>query len=273
MRGRIGSKVLLIAGAAVLTVLLYLAPKKSMKQPGKPELQNTDFNISDLLLFQEKNLDELEKARVQNWKNMLNEQQEENLGIYDSLASLWDKKSMYALSGHYYNQKAALDQEEESYLQAAYRFFDAYKQAVDSSMRVAMVSAAIESYSRVLELNPENENAKTDLGILYAEGTAQPMKGIKLLQEVVAGNPEHENAQLNLGILSVRSQQFDKAVSRFQKVLAINPQRQDARLLLAQTYMQTGENNLAAEQLEIYKAAATDPEVIEKVDRMLEKLK
>ncbi|MBK7682250.1 MAG: tetratricopeptide repeat protein [Bacteroidetes bacterium] len=96
--------------------------------------------------------------------------------------------------------------------------------ANDSMIQSLLVGKAITNYQKVLELNPNNLNAKTDLGACYADGTSEPMKGIMLLRDVVAADPNHEMAQYNLGMLSVKSGQLDKAIERFQKVPEINPQ-------------------------------------------------
>ena len=80
-----------------------------------------------------------------------------------------------------------------------------------------MMGSRRSSHGKVLAINPDNLDAKTDLGICYAEGTTTPMQGIMLLREVVEKNPG-ANAQFNLGILSVRSGQYDKALERFSKV-------------------------------------------------------
>jgi tetratricopeptide (TPR) repeat protein len=273
MPGKGTVKVLLVSGALILTVLLYLAPKKALKPATPSAAPKAAFSFNDLLKFQEKNLDAREKRQSDAWLESLKASDNGNLSLYDSLASLWDGKRMFALSGHYYEEKAGRDKAEQSYLRAAYRYFDAYKQAVDSTMKEAMVSRAISNYEKVLEVNPGNDDARTDLGVLYAEATPQPMKGIRLLQEVVASNPSHENAQLNLGILSVRSQQYDKALARFDNVLKINPQRHDVMVLKAQVYMQMGKKREAVEELEKYKRVATDAETTAQVDRLLDELK
>lgn len=49
------------------------------------------------------------------------------------------------------------------------RYFDAFKSGKDSLEASYFLSAAITSYNKVLELNPSNLNAKTDLGILYCK--------------------------------------------------------------------------------------------------------
>ncbi len=265
MLGRNGSKFLFVAGALVLVIVLYVAPKKSMKQ--KTPVTGNTFDMNDMVLFQENTLSQPEKEQVSVWKDSI---RNGSYGYYDSLAGLWDQRGIYTLSAWFYDEKAEADGDEQSYLQAAYRYFDAYKQAVDTSLRDAMVESAIRCYNKVLELNPSNDNAKTDLGILYAEATPQPMKGIMLLREVVDRNPQHEHAQLNLGILSVKSGQLEKAVQRFRTVLDINPARSEVRLMLARTYLELGIKDSAAMELEAYKASQKDPARVEEADRILE---
>ena len=121
----------------------------------------------------------------------------------------------------------------------------------------------------MLDLNPANLNAKTDLGICYAEGTAEPMKGILLLREVVEQDPKHANAQFNLGILSVRSGQMDKAIERFEKVLEIQPDKVEARYLLGRTLLQTGKTEKGIAQLQQIEKYTSDPQVLEEVNKLI----
>jgi Tfp pilus assembly protein PilF len=62
--------------------------------------------------------------------------------------------------------------------------------------------------------------------------TSTPMQGILMLREVIAKEPEFEPALFNLGILSIRSNQFGKAVERFKQILKINPANSKAALNL-----------------------------------------
>jgi len=270
-------QIFLIAGAAILSAALYLAPRKAplaekMNLP-EPSAKQV-FSFEDLLVFQNKNLSEAERTKSETWlKDLQQPSSRMNLTLYDSLAVIWDSKKMFALSAYYYEQKAEKDNSEKSYIKASFRYFDAYKMAVDSVMKTNMVGKAIKNYTKVLELNPKNLNAKTDLAVLYAEATPEPMKGIMMLREVIAENPNHENAQLNLGFLSVKSNQFDKALERFDKVLEINPAHIDAYLFKAQVYIQKGEKQKAIDNFEQYKKLSTDIAAIKEVNEYIAELK
>jgi tetratricopeptide (TPR) repeat protein len=270
-------QIILIAGAATLSVALYLAPRKASVAEKtaliKPSSKQ-EFSFEDLLVFQNKNLSAAERTKSETWlKDLQQPASRMNLSLYDSLAAIWDSKKMFVLSAHYYEQKAEKDNTEKSYINASFRYFDAYKMAVDSVMKTSMVGKAIKNYTKVLELNPKNLNAKTDLAVLYAEATPEPMKGIMLLREVIAENPKHENAQLNLGFLSVKSNQLDKALERFDKVLEINPAHIDAYLFKAQVYIQKGEKQKAIDNFEQYKKLSTDIATIKEVNEYIAELK
>lgn len=270
-------QIVTIAGALVLTVALYSAPRKSSSQ--KPVVtalqdQKQDFNFEELLSFQKKNLSAENLQNTENWIAQLNQPASRvNLNLYDSLAKVWDEKKMFPLSAHYYELKSEKDNSEKSFLNAAYRYFDAYKEAIDSNYKASMVDKAVKNYLKVIELNPKNLDAKTDLGVLYAEGTPEPMKGIMLLREVVAENPKHENAQLNLGFLSVKSGQFEKALERFNKVMEINPKRIDVYLYKAQTFEQMGDKQKAIEEFENYNNTSSNFEMIAEVKKHISELK
>jgi len=122
------------------------------------------------------------------------------------------------------------------------------------------------------------------LGICYAEGTNNPMQGITMLKEVVEKDPNHENALLNLGFLSVKSNQFDKALERFNKVLQINPSRIDMYVLqinpsridmyvfIGQTYVQMGNNEEAIKSFETYKSLSNNTKAIAEIDSYIKEL-
>ena len=193
------------------------------------------------------------------------------MNLIDSLGKMWDRLNMPQVASHYYELVAEKNQDEKSWINTAYRYYDAFRMTGDSTLRKVFVEKAISSYQNVLKINPDNLDAKTDLGLCYAEGTSSPMQGIMLLREVVAKNPEHEMAQFNLGILSLKSGQYDKAVERFQKVLEINPSNKEARFLLGRTYSSMGKKDLALQNLNMIKESY-DSQFNEEVKNLINKI-
>ena len=181
------SKSTLIGVSAVVLVgLLFLLPrhKKGDKVADIPVTNS--FSIDQFEQQAKLSLDTTQLHQI----DALNSLKEPER--FDSLAAFWDRISVPGLAAKYMELLAKGTPTEKSYINAAYRYFDAWKQAQDSLSRDYFVGKAIASYSEVLKINPENLNAKTDLGICYAEGTNNPMQGITMLKEVVEKDPNHE---------------------------------------------------------------------------------
>lgn len=269
---RIGNKqVLFVAGAILLSAILYFAPREQKSVGEKANASPSAFSFEGLLTQAKNQLKRQELEPIRQVESSLSKDTT-NLALLDSLGKLWDLAQFPVVSSHYFEQIALLKSGEKNWINAAYRYFDAFKTTGDSTLRSIMVGKAIESYNKVLELNPANLDAKTDLGVCYAEGTGNPMQGILMLREVVKENPEHENAQFNLGILSVRSGQMEKAAERFEKVLSINPKRVEARYILGQTYMKLGNTEKALLNLEQVKKESSDPQLIEEVNSLISQI-
>ena len=239
-----------VAGAVVLTVALYFAPSEVKQNKTTPSV-TTDrpaVDFEGILSEAKKSLQNQDLKQIES----LEQAARNGEGDTATLAQLgrkWDDAGLPQISSHYFDLVAQLKPGEKEWLNAAYRYFDAFKMSSDSAAKAMMVQKAIDCYKAVITLNPGNLDAKTDLGVCYAEGTPNPMQGIMMLREVVQEKPTHENAQFNLGILSVKSGQLDKAVDRFNKVLEINPAREDAGFLLARCYADLGQKQKAVELL------------------------
>lgn len=274
MSGFSKNQVYTIIGAFVLLILLYLAPtnsKENKNNESRKSGSSSEFNFQ-IYLDSVKNTLNTEQLTKLNQSEISLEKVDESI-LYDSLGKTWDIYKQPGISAYYFEKLSSLEPNETNYLNTAYRFFDAYKLTKDSISINWMLNKAIRNYTKVLELNPNNLDAKTDLGVLYAEGTSDPMKGIMLLREVLKANPNHENAQMNMGILSLKSQQHDKALGRFKKVLEINPKNINAYIYLGNTYLEMGSNEKAIESFEKIKTLNNDPLFIQDLNKYIDQIK
>jgi cytochrome c-type biogenesis protein CcmH/NrfG len=139
------------------------------------------------------------------------------------------------------------------------------------------VEGAIRNYEKVLELNPDNLQAQTAIGVASVEGSSQlgvmPMKGIGILKEVLNKDPENVDAMTNLGYFAIQSGQFEKAVERFEKVLSIDPQNAEAYIYLTDAYLSQEKIEKGVETLEKYKSLVDDPLVKKQVDDYIKEIK
>jgi tetratricopeptide (TPR) repeat protein len=192
--------------------------------------------------------------------------------VQKQLALKWDDVNQPAPGAFYYEMLAKEDNSYPNWLRAGDLFTDAYQGTKDTLSQPGLIQKAIETYKKALELKPQSLEAKTGLGVAYVSGTPNPMQGISLLLEVVKQDPKNSKANMNLGLFSIKSGQFDKAVSRFKTVIEVNP-TPDAWFYLASAYENLGEKNEAITAYEKSKELAADPALSEYVDRKVQELK
>ncbi len=266
-----GKQIAIIAGCAALAALLYFAPRKqSDNAEHKKENVLSGFNFESFIAAEKQHLNQDQLSRVEGLESEI-KKNNTNDSLFIQLASVYDSAKVPVAAGYYYEQLATRSSSEKAWLGAAFRYFDGFKTAADSALHAEMLAKAIATYKKVLEINPKNLDAKTDLGVCYTE-TPQPMQGIQLLRDVVAENPKHEQAQMNLGILSVRSRQYDKAVDRFNKVLEINPARTSMHVFIGECYAEQGNLQKAKEEFIAYKKTGNDPALLKQVNMYLEEI-
>jgi tetratricopeptide (TPR) repeat protein len=272
-------QILLVLGTVILTVGLALSPSQVNMKPNSNapkaspnQAASQELNAEALLKSAKSALTKEQLAQLDQLELGLKVNGEKDTAVLDQIGRFWDRQGIPAASAIWFEKKSEQQKTEKSFLDAAYRYFDSFKLAQDSGLKDLFVAKAISNYTKVLDLNPDNLDAKTDLGACYAEGTGEPMKGIMLLRDVVSKNPNHEMAQYNLGMLSVRSGQFDKAVERFKKVLEINPQRTQLYYYLGQIYLQEGDTTKALESYKSFIKKSEDYEAVSQVGQMVKEL-
>ncbi len=197
---------------------------------------------------------------------------DEKLGILKQLAEKWDDVDQPAPAGFYYQEIASAESTLKNWLTAGDRFTQAYENSTDSVAQPVMVQHAATSYKKASELDPKNLDAKAGLGIAYVNGAGAPMEGIQMLLEVVKLQPDHIKANMSLGLFSIKSGQYDKAVTRFKTVIEHRP-NPEAWFYLASTYESLGMNGEAIAAYEKSKELAADPSLSAYVDKKISELK
>lgn len=167
---------------------------------------------------------------------------------------------------------------------------------------------AIQSYQKVLELDPNFAEAHNNLGIIHQEMgdwekaleayqksvATKPWyerghnnrgiilhflgrneEALEAFQEALALNPHNLESYLNMGILFKNQGQIEKAIESCQKALAINPFQGETHYNIGLFYEQTGNFDTAIRHYQkfIQLASPTHGELILKVQRHLNFLK
>lgn len=257
---------LLIAGALLLVVLLYFAPKNREQQHEGEGHDHSEHSSADPIAGAKKMLSETTLQTIE-------ELEKQNTAeAFDKIVAILDTAQQPLASALYAEKSARLKNTEEAWQNAADHFFFAASFTIPSEKQLAY-DGAIRSYEKVLELNPNNTDAQINLGACYVEASSEPMKGIGLLRAVLEKDSNNIKAHLNLGLFSVKSAQYDKAIERFNKILGIDPNYIEAYLYIGDVYEQKGDINNAIKNYELYVSAVKNPTIAADVTRYIEKLK
>ncbi len=190
----------------------------------------------------------------------------------DSLAKLYRGAGKFDSAAWFAKEVSTFLQTKESFLKAGDYYYQAFTFADDASKQQKLAEDARVFFTKVLDIEPTNLEAKTKMAMTYVSSST-PMKGILMLREVIAQDPKNELALFNLGMLSVQSGQYDKAIERLEELDKINPENIQGQLLLGVAYMNKGNKAKAKQQFEKVKKLDKDPSVQATADSYLKDLK
>ncbi|GGF15831.1 hypothetical protein GCM10011383_28930 [Hymenobacter cavernae] len=193
------------------------------------------------------------------------------LRLATDLAVKYKAVEKFDSAGYYYEQVAQARPGEQAWKRAADEYFEAFSFAATEERAKLLSTKARELYDRVLKNNPDNLDAKTNLGMAYM-ASDNPVQGVTLLREVLATDPRNEKALYNLGVLSIQSNQYDRAVDRFQELVKVNPENVNGQFYLGVALAQTGAKEEAKAAFLKAKSLSTDPSLAASVDEQLQKL-
>ncbi|MFN0156756.1 MAG: hypothetical protein ACKVRP_01635 [Bacteroidota bacterium] len=96
----------------------------------------------------------------------------------------------------------------------------------------SLLAKTIATYTRYLEMRPEDPNARVDLGICYFEmGRSDSTQAgryfsmaINEMESTIKANPTHQSAAFNLGIVTLFAGNTTQSTSWFKRAVEINPE-------------------------------------------------
>ena len=102
------------------------------------------------------------------------------------------------------------------------------------------MAQALQSYQKVIELDPAQVEAYNNMGILYQDlGDFNRAQGA--YQKALEINPHYEKAQNNLGTLFYLNNRYEESIAAFQKALDINPRNIESYCNLGALYKKIGQ--------------------------------
>lgn len=265
------TRIILVAVSALLILALFMLPKVVVENEGQLTEGSTDSTTQEdpHMDTPEALLNNITLLRIAYQQTSENQKK----AIFaDSLAAQYAEAGKFDSAGWYAEEAARFFNTEESWIKAGDSYYQAYTFALDPVKQAQLAEKTREYLQKVLEVNPQNLEAKNKVAMTYLSSDA-PMQGILMLREVLAEDPKNELALFNLGMLSIQSRQYDKAIDRLKELIEINPAHIQGQLLLGLAYMESGDKQKARQQFEKVKQMDKDPAVQATVDSYLKDLK
>lgn len=268
------TQIAVISGSLLLIVLLLFAKTNLLpKEQAVKTTEQTEPNSATLTKMVESAIAGLssgDKEAIQKLDEAIKTSSDKK-SAFENMIRMWDSLRNPSIAAYYMEQASEVSPSESNWMETANRYYAATR-FVEESSRPILFAKAKECFEHVLELNPNNLDAKINLASCYVEGGADPMKGIGMMREIEKTDSNNVNLQLNFAFFSEKSGQWDKAISRFEKVLKIQPDFIEAYLHLADAYQQKGDKAKAIESLQKYIALVDDIAIKTEVQDYINKL-
>lgn len=104
---------------------------------------------------------------------------------------------------------------------SAGRLFIDWMERSDPETRPEIAVLAIDAFHRVLEKNPDDLEARADLGWAYQYDPQKPMEAIRQTNLVLEADADHLAANYNKGVFLMRINRLEQAHEQFEKVQEI----------------------------------------------------
>ncbi len=192
---------------------------------------------------------------------------------YKDVAEFWEKQQNLNVAAYFYKKAALLENTEKSITFAGNLFLLQMNNTQDAEIKEWQATEAIECFTKVNQINPQNLNTKIALANCYIDGTGEIMKGVGALKEVTAKDSLNPQANLILGKLSVQSGQLEKAMERLNIVLSQDSKNTEALYFLAETHKNMGNKEKAIELFEQCKKIVNSPDFSAEIDNYIKTFK
>ncbi len=242
-----------IAGAAVLFSLLYFGcntKPENIKGLEKTRTLAAEKTSAAVLMKNAKaKLPNAELASLelleQEFVNTTVDSIKINYG--KQLSGRWFELKQPAISGHFAQEVASLENEENSWSIAGTTYALCVQRSQDEVEKDFCSKRAVESFENAISLNPSESAHKLNLALVYADNPpeGQPMKGIQMLLTLNREQPENVTVIKTLARLGLQTGQFEKVLARLTKAKALAPNDREIDCMLVKVYTATNETALA----------------------------
>ena len=243
-----------IIAAVALFITLYFGcdtNPDTHKLIEKQRLENAEStSISSLLIDAKKELTPSDGSSILAMEMDLNNVDDDTSKVeaLKSLSSFWYQLQKPAIAGHYAEQVATTENNEEAWSIAGTTFSICVQRESEKKVKDYCTDHAIKALENASSLNPSNLQHQINLALVYTENppSENPMKGILMLVDMNKQEPENVSVLNQLGRLAIKTGQFEKAIERLGKAVELEPDNASSSCLLANAYREMGDQTKAA---------------------------
>ena len=246
-----------LGGAFLLALLLYFgfdtrAPEyHKVEQRRAANVKTTD--IGGLLREAKANLESTDMGEIMALEARLHDAPEGDTAArlvnLEELSGKWYSIGKFGVAAAYAEEIAEIRQTETAWSIAGINYTYCLQREESDKVKSYCNDQAIKAFETAYSMNPQNFDHQINLALVYVENppSDNPMRGIRMLLDLNQQQPENVGVLVQLGRLAMKTNQFEKAVTRLEKAVSLQPQNFRANCLLADAYR--GTNNLVlAEQ-------------------------
>lgn len=217
---------------------------------------------------------ELEEPLENSFRSLKNDLEEtsDSASIYNEIAGLFEDAEELELAGYYYEEYAEHANTEESWEKAGENYFKAQKVAGDTAQFDQLVERSINAFENVLEINPDNLDAKAEKAIAYYESDKDAVEGIGMLREIYQANPDHKKTLYYLAMVNMRNGQYDQAEERMERLVDLQPENAFNHYYLGQIYLNQGKKEEAYESAKNYRDRVEDPSLKAQAEELINRI-
>lgn len=262
---------LTIAVIAALSLALFVKGYKSSSKTNEASIAGESAsNVFDLDSYASVELSKLNKNVSSLIDSLVKLDNKEALQI---AVQTLDSLNQPLLAAYYFSKYVEKEPKEMNWYVLGSKYFSIAATTEDSLLSHEIAHEAKSAFDKVIELNPQNLEAKNALAAYYIEVEQDVMKGVGMLREITSMDSNNLQAIFTLGMLSIQSGQFDKAQARFEKLIALQPFNAEYYYYLAESFAKSGNINKALATYEQCKTLLTDKEAKKEIDLIINKLK
>jgi len=176
---------------------------------------------------------------------------------------------------HFYHQREFLKaiQSYQKVIELDPTYVEAYNNLGITYQMMGDMDRAFKAYEKAIEINPKYEKGYNNLGIqLFLKDRYE--EAMEAFQKALAINSDNIESHINLGILFKKRGQLEKAIESYQTALAIDPFHKETHYNIALLHEQMENFELAINHYQqfIQLSSKSHPELVSKVQRHLNSL-